>query len=1080
MPRSSFVLRRMGSAWLLVGCLMATVLVTSALVSALVSFYASALPATVSAELARTGTMSVLISGEPDESLAAQAAGISGRLKTAFGGVPEQFYQATWSQELALPGARRAGNVQAVQAAALTGLPDYAALASGSWPGPPKAGQPVGIALPAQSAADLQLTVGSVLTTHNLSTNAPVTMRVTGTFRPRDLAASYWRLDLLGTSGSSQNGGFDTYGPAVVNPAAFGPGPAAGPALGAGQVSYVALARVAAIRPGTLTSLAHRISAATSAVSSSGSLAVNTTMPQTLVNTAAGLGAADSLVIISGLQLLLLSGAALALASRLLASHRDEESALLSSRGAARWQLVRPSLSEAVIAVVAAAVAGVLAGGKLASALLSSLTGSPHPLPVLTRSSILAGCLLVVFCLGIVLRPALRPAGIAAVRVRRGRQAAVATSAAAGADLALIALALLSVRELRSYSAVSHAAGGGGVDPVVALAPVLALAGLAIIPLRLLPVAARGLDRLTARGRHLGSAMASWEISRRPLRQSGPALLVILAVGTSTLALAQYQSWRQSVGDQAAYAVGAPVRVSLEAPESLGQTGRIARLAGVTSAVPASQVVVSGGGQLLILGTTQAAQTVTMRPDLSLGVPERRLFSLISGPVRSGIGLPGKPERLEIAASMSGGLGPVSATMIVQDAYGLAYPVTTGSMPADGHLHELVARLGGSASRPAYPLRLIGLTLSYDVPGYSRAARLRTKHAAGVVELGSLQESATATGSFGSAVASGADLGGWTSNFTDPGVQEAEHQAMGVFGALAPEVSSTADVGTSERIRFGPGSGPEPPPHVAFGPLAATLNFGVTPPDAVPVIVANAYAKANGLTKSIFQVNIGGTEISCIVRATVTSFPTGAAMVASQTAVQDALASIGDGGVLSAQTWLLSTATGAVPAGLPAGAAATDAAAYARALQRNPLSAAPVQAALAVAAAAALLAAIGFCVSVAASARARRSQRALLAALGVPAPAQARLFCLEELMVSIPAAAVGLAVGIGLAYVLIPSITLTATAGLPVPAVLVRFPVAWVAVIALLAPAIPVLAAAITALRQPDPAAELRAAEAAG
>ena len=129
----------------------------------------------------------------------------------------------------------------------------------------------------------------------------------------------------------------------------------------------------------------------------------------------------------------------------------------------------------------------------------------------------------------------------------------MASAVAAGADVALIALALLSVHELLSYSA---AAGGSGVDPVIVAAPTLALAGLALIPLRLLPLAAKGLEKLTARGRRLGTAMANWEISRRPVRQSGPALLVILAVGTSTLALAQYQSWRQSVHDQAAFVPG--------------------------------------------------------------------------------------------------------------------------------------------------------------------------------------------------------------------------------------------------------------------------------------------------------------------------------------------------------------------------------------------------------------------------------------------------------------------------------------------------------------------------------------------
>ena len=177
--------------------------------------------------------------------------------------------------------------------------------------------------------------------------------------------------------------------------------------------------------------------------------------------------------------------------------------------------------------------------------------------------------------------------------------------------------------------------------------------------------------------------------------------------------------------------------------------------------------------------------------------------------------------------------------------------------------------------------------------------------------------------------------------------------------------------------------------------------------------------------------------------------------------------------------WWLRTADGAVPPGLPAGSAVTSSAGTARALRANPLLAAPVQAAVAISAAAALLAAFGFCVSVAASARARRSQRALLGALGLTPAAQARLFCLEEMMLSVPAAAVGLAVGIGLAHLLVPALTLGANAALPVPPVLVNVALWWAAGLVLAVAAIPVLAAAVIALRQPDPAAELRAAEAA-
>ena len=57
-------------------------------------------------------------------------------------------------------------------------------------------------------------------------------------------------------------------------------------------------------------------------------------------------------------------------------------------------------------------------------------------------------------------------------------QARLATIAWAGGDLALVALAAVAVWELRGYSAVAHPATGSlGIDPVVALAPALALAG---------------------------------------------------------------------------------------------------------------------------------------------------------------------------------------------------------------------------------------------------------------------------------------------------------------------------------------------------------------------------------------------------------------------------------------------------------------------------------------------------------------------------------------------------------------------------------------------------------------------------
>jgi hypothetical protein len=312
----------------------------------------------------------------------------------------------------------------------------------------------------------------------------------------------------------------------------------------------------------------------------------------------------------------------------------------------------------------------------------------------------------------------------------------------------------------------------------------------------------------------------------------------------------------------------------------------------------------------------------------------------------------------------------------------------------------------------------------------------------------------------------------------DPGLAgQIAASGGGTYGSQAPSVYNSGRAASgAETVSFDTGYGfPDAP-----SPGEEDLTFDIPPPPhPVPVLASAGYAAGSGLhIGSIFSVTIAGQQVPCQLMATVKAFPDGGALVADQTAVQDALASKGLGGDLAVTGWWLTTVNGAVPPGLPGGSTVTDAAALDQRLVHDTLSAAPVQAAAAVAAAAALLAALGFCVSVAASARERRPQRALLGALGVPAATQAGLFCLEEALISIPAAAVGLLIGTGLAHLIVPALTVTATGGQPPLPVIVTLPIGWVIVIAAGLPAVPVLAAAAAAVRRPDPAAELRAAEA--
>ena len=74
-------------------------------------------------------------------------------------------------------------------------------------------------------------------------------------------------------------------------------------------------------------------------------------------------------------------------------------------------------------------------------------------------------------------------------------------------------------------------------------------------------------------------------------------LLVVLAAATSTLALAQHESWRRSIQDQAAFTAGAAVRVDTQLTARPGQAAVIAHAPGVLGAMPVAGEPATGRGR---------------------------------------------------------------------------------------------------------------------------------------------------------------------------------------------------------------------------------------------------------------------------------------------------------------------------------------------------------------------------------------------------------------------------------------------------------------------------------------------------
>lgn len=1088
-PQASILSRRMRSSGLLLASVLLTAFIAASLVAALATFDVQALPQAAHRQLARSPGMSMVIIGLLNASMAeADTRAIRASVRGALRGGPYQLDEAVWSDPLAVtaPGGRASPQAEV---GASGQIKANATLAAGTWPGPPRPGQPIPAALPEAVAAGLHVLPGDLLALRDQNTGARLRLRVSGLYRQRNPQSPYWSIDAIWTCSASIQHCPTSHGPIVVSSAAF-----ARAGFAVDQVSWVVLPDTASLDTGELASLAARIQQTEGFLQGSaelGGLVASSGMPAVLQATSSDLTVARSLLAVDMLLLLLPTAGALALAARLLARHRDEESALLSARGAARWQLARPALAEAVLVGTVATAAGAFAGTRLAGMLASTgllrdaglrLSGMPPEV----WWSVLA---VLVLCVVIMLWLALRPPAPGVARVRRGRQAALATATAAGADIALLAVAAIAVWELRNYSAVAPSASGGtGIDPVLVFAPALALAGISLIPLRGLPAAARLLNRVTAGGRRLDTALASWEISRHPVRQAGPVLLAVLAVATGTLALAQYQSWHQSAQDQAAFATGSDVRVDTPAPVPLGQVAAITSAPGVTAAMPLTSVTPGSGGVLLALDARTAPASVLLRPDLS-PVPATELWRQITPPrPKAGVQLPGRPARLEITASLAPGapgapgspesttgLAAASATVSVQDASGAVYLVPAGTLPADGTDHGLIAVL--SVTRQAdYPLRLLGLSLSYPMPlATPRSAAIRPAR----LTISGLAVASAPTGAFAAPFADGSALAAWRPVASSPGLPSpVPAGGPAVAGSKPAVIGWRAAAPGSRQLSFLPGLSPDVAP-----PTAAALT--VTAPlsgEIIPGIATRAFLSAGHLgVGSTISVAVGSSSVLVKIVAEITGFPTvtgpGGALIVDQTAVQDGLISNSDP-PLPVTSWWLRTAIGAVPAGMPPGSAVTDRIGQASALLGDPLSATPQQAGLAVAAAAGLLAVVGFSVSVAASLRGRRTQSALLSALGVLRFAQAGQLCLEELMLSLPAAAVGLLAGAALAHLIIPAVILTPAATAPVPPVVVEVPLGWAALLAVAVAVIPVLAAAATVAGRPDPAARLRLAEA--
>lgn len=1129
-------------------------LLTAALLTVLLTTCVLATLAAFSTALGEAGLRQTLqhqSAGETtiDVNAAVDAAGaaaadrrVAAVLRDAYGGLPTRLRSSLRSGPYALPAGLHAAGAPLQTDGSRPDLTLFATLersqlvlTSGRWPGRPGPQGAVPAALPEAAARALGLHPGALLGLTDRLGGPPVQVELTGVFRPADPAAAYWRLDPLGGRGEASLD-YTTYGPLLVDPGTFATGriaPAAESWQATADFGTMTTSGIGALRDGVRQAVA-RLS------NSGGSegMQASSPLPDLLATTQAALLTSRSTLLVGALPLVILAAFALFLVAELLAGERTAETWLLRARGASRGRVVGLAAGEALLLAVPAGLAAPLLAAPLvrllaghgALARTGTRLGGSGPLlgSGAAAGAWLAACCTAAVCALAVILPSLRrPGTYVGERAARLRAGARSAPVRAGAHLALLLVAGLDYWELDRRTAGSgplgtDAAGPLGIDPVLVTVPALGLLAGAVLLLRLLPPAARALEHRTARGRGLLSALAGWQLARRPGRGTMPALLLVMAVALGVLSIGQSAGWEQSQRDQADFLVGTDIRATGSTIPPFGQGGGYdalrAQHPGITAIAPAYRTAMAlsqdRSATVLAMDTTAAAAIMRLRPDLADRPPTELLRPLhaAGGAADSrdtgGFTVPGSARALQLTVRLEslgadgrdlpgGPAQTLTATLI--DRYGVAYPFSLGTLPADGRDHVLTADLAAAAGQsgsPAGPLRLTGLDGSYPMPASDARQRL-TVGALRTIGADGTSSPVPVPGGSAWQASSSADSADFVAG------------APGYVKPQAGRPSSDAAVPLS--VEYGTGAQPAPFNPYAPRPQAGlSLRAAAPPVPALNAVASDAFLQATGAkVGGQVHVALSGTQLNVRITGSVRALPgtappagpaaqagsgteggqpaavaagpaaDGGAILLDLRAVDRALNAQGAFSVAPTEWWVgvRSGSAARVAAALRAGGQADTVLSrdeVLAGLRSDPLGAGPQSALPAALVAAAALAAVGFAVGAMGAFRERSAEFAVLRALGAPRSHLARMVAAEQGVLTAVALAAGVALGVLLTRLMVPLIVLTSDATRPVPPVAVLLPPGPIAVVAAAQLALPLVTVLAIGLRRGPEAAALR------
>jgi hypothetical protein len=970
------------------------------------------------------------------------------------------------------------GEVTALLAfASYEGIDRHATLVDGRWA--EAGGAPQEVTLSEAAAGAIRLEVGDRVTlVSRLRATLSVEIVVTGLWRP-DLSDPYWLNPDLELGGSVERGSFTTVGPFVVPAADLLERPF-GDSI---EFEWRALPDPSGFRIDDLAGLRTALDRFDEGLREA--------IPEVQARVATGLPAilttVDRAALVSRTGVLLLvfqfavlAAYAIVLVAGMLADRRRAETALLRSRGASSAHLGAMAVLEAVILTgLAAAIAPALsllvvrwlgASGPLAEAGITDALG-------LSRNALVVDGITAAACVVALTLPMLGGGpNLAGVRAAIARQAGRTLAQRLGLDLALVAVAAIALWQLRLYGAplTRNARGVLGIDPLLIAAPGIGLLAGAVIATRLIPRMAEISERVLVRGRGLVAPMGGRGLARRPLRYTRSALLLMLAVALGTFGAAHVATWTRSQADQASYQAGADVRAELSQRAAPARTigATFASIPGVGALMPVDrQTVDSGrgvrGGTLLGIDADAAAGIVNETPDAD-GRALPGFFELLAAdrPEAVGAAIPADSRWLGVVVDAAfestffdegseppplDGFPGIHAAFVVEDGHGRLYRLTSNDEAMlVGPGQRLAVDLGTDAGGFTGPLRLRAVELGLQAPFRVGVT--------GRLDLRSVE--ATTTGSPDTAawapLALAPDDPGWAWRNLNGG--NAPVPYFPPSGSPWRVVSGTEE-GDLLPIFEGSGQGVR----LISEPLVATT---------LGVVASRGYLDATGAqVGDVVEATLGGSQQSVRLLGVVDAFPTidpakpflvidGRALVIARFAVS--------GGIREPDEWWLraddqAAAAEDIIAGPDPNATVTTTESRSAALLTDPLPLGVIGVLGLGSAAAMAFASIGFVVAATVSTRERQGEFALLRALGLSGRQLSVWLSLENAFLLTIGLATGLALGLLLAWLVLPFSTLTSSGTVAVPSPIVVIP--WPSLLPIAAVAGGVFAVTLLVLR---------------